>query len=209
MTKRTLMPLIIGIAVIGVSILIARTVVENREPSDVVAQRYISDFYGFSFDYPTRYHIREYLPERISIGQIVQDGFIDDALVSIEAGGEEGYGSYDEYLFDRTRQYCAADSPVVTISCDQIEQRQPFTTNSGLTGDAFYLRRVEQSIQTGQSTTTSYGPLFAFNITPNTQHPYAALIIHPPLASTAADTVAPFIQIIAETVTIQRVENRQ
>ncbi len=180
----------------------------NTNNADNTEQTYTSDTYGFSFDIAAGYTYKEYTDEIIAIGNPVgQDGFDAVAEVNVvKSGGEGGYHSFNDFLFETSRNICAADGPGATIYCDKIMQRESYTTESGLESTRFYLNRVHENLDTGEKAESAFGPLFAFNIAANTpESKFSALVVRPPANLTSGEIDAELVQNIADSVHVDKV----
>jgi membrane-bound inhibitor of C-type lysozyme len=177
--------------------------------SDVSATNtYTSGKYGFSFDIAGGYTYKEYTDEIISIGTPVgEDGFDAVAEVHVvKSGGEGGYKSFDDFVFESSRNVCAADGPSATIYCDKVQSKEPYTSPNGLEGIAFYLNRVHEDLSTKEKAESAFGPLFSFNITANTpDSKFSALVVRPPANLTAEEINSEMVRKIADSVRIDKV----
>lgn len=171
---------------------------------------YTNQDYGFFFEYPPQFAVQEFNPEHVAIGSSTADGFNSVAEVTVLLDEDETtYGSYEQFLADRARVMCAADGPEATIGCTDIERESAFESTSGLTGVEFYLVEQTRNLQTGTTTSASKGPFYAFNLAANaTGTPYAALIVHPPIAAPEDAVNAALIRSIARSVQINRTPTR-
>jgi hypothetical protein len=171
---------------------------------------YANSVYGFSFEIPEGYEYNKYTEEIISVGHKTEGGFDSSAEVQVSmSGGEGGYQSFDAFLFDSTKNMCAADGPRETIYCDRIIQEQPFETSLGLSGTVFYQNRVTKNLETGEEETDAFGPIFAFNIQANTPgSKFSALIVRAPSNLRPADVNSELIRQIAESIKIDKIGQR-
>jgi hypothetical protein len=150
-----------------------------------ISQVYESSTYGYSFAYPADLALVEYQPFAVAVGDAIPDGLTAYAEADVSESGEEGgYASFEEYEFERGRNFCAADGPNESISCDKIVSREPFTTDTGISGDKLTFRLIHKDLKEGTQTESTFGPVYAFNIQANTpDSKYSALFIYPPLAT--------------------------
>jgi len=169
---------------------------------------YTSETYGYSFVYPDSLDVQEYTPEHVALGRRqVEDGF--DAVVEAGVFTADGDSAvaFDDFVVDRARTLCAADGPRTSMRCTDVEQRTPFTTATGLTGEVFYLKHETVDIASGAIDSVSgRGPFFVFQLSANA--PAAALIIRPPTNLAPDDVDSELVRQIANSIRIDRVEQR-
>lgn len=210
MSRNTVIGLILAALVIATAIAAALQGFEGWPATDGNGERgiYRNPVYAYSLEYPSGLALAQYVPEHVSIGRPTEDGF--QTFVNVEvalSGGEGGYESFEEYLFERGRVICAADSPRETISCDMVEERSEYRTEAGADGVELYLRLVRQNLASGTTTTERFGPVFAFDLsrrTPGSE--YSALFIYVPLASLGIEDAPIEARDIAGTVSLGRGE---
>jgi hypothetical protein len=150
---------------------------------------FVSLVYGFSFSAPAPLAVKEYAPESLSVGQPApEDGF--DAVADIRlytAGKDARYNSFDAFALETLRNACAAVGPGEAVICTQAQQRQPFTTESGLTGEVLYLERIHETFATGETQIDGFGPILLFNLSgAATGAEFSALAVQPPANLEAA-----------------------
>lgn len=166
--------------------------------------------YGYSFQFPAQYDLLEYGFENVSIGTRTEGGIDAVAEVVIHtAATTTEYASFEDFVYGESRLACAADSPTETINCTEVEQVQPFTTGTGLSGAIFYLAETRRNLSTGTTARSGKGPFIAFNLSAHVpEYQYTALVVRPPvvLAPDAVDTE--LLRDIADTLELIPVEER-
>lgn len=170
--------------------------------------RYESDAYGFSFSYPASLEAHPYTPEIIAVGTSTTNGFDTAVEVRIlESAGEGGYENFAEFVFEHGRNLCAADGPTGSIECTRVIERVPFTTDTGVNGDAVSFELVARDFRAGSSATSTFGPVYAFNIAPNVpRSAFAALLVYQPLASVEAAAQPALVRAVAASIRIDALE---
>lgn len=171
----------------------------------IALHTYTNQMYGYSIVYADDLEVEEYTPEIVSIGTgNIAGGF--DSVVDISvarSGGEGGYESFEEFAFERSRNFCAADGPSETIHCDTVESRTAFTSSTGVRGHELYLTLVHENFSTGASSTTRFGPVYAFDISDQVEgSAFSALLIYQPLPSFLGSPDAASVQAIAESLSV-------
>lgn len=182
------------------------------EPGGSTTEReYRNPSYGYSFRYPPGWSVMEYTDQAVSVGTSTPGGFesvVDLSVAESEADGS--YRSFDEFAVDRAQTLCAADGPMETINCPSVQRRGEYVAESGLTAMALYLNLVRQNVVAGTSTSSIFGPVYAFNLGPNaaTSTPYTGLLIYQPLPSLVAQPNVGLVTQIADSLYLERLENR-
>jgi hypothetical protein len=174
------------------------------ETGEVASRTYTNDVYRYSFAYPAGYTVEEYSDEVVAVGNREGDGFESLTDVAFVSSGEEGgHESFDEYLFERVRILCAADGPDVTMYCDAVESSVPFENKNGISGTEINLRLIQLHIGTGAGATSTFCPVYAFNVAANVpDSDHAALLVYKPLAAFAATDDTKLAGIVAESLMI-------
>jgi hypothetical protein len=166
---------------------------------------YTNEMYGYSIVYPDEVEVEEYTPEVISIGtRTLAGGFDSDVDVSVaRSGGEGGYEDFEAFAFERSRNFCAADGPSETIHCERIESRSLFTSTTGVLGEELYLTLVHENFSTGASSTTRFGPIYAFDMSDRVEgSAFTALFIYEPLPSFIDSPDSVSVRDIAESLSL-------
>lgn|GEM_PF-985893 len=178
----------------------------NTPPSPAASVEYSNSVYGYSFEYPDSLELHVYSPDHVAVGRETENGF-DAAL---EAGVFLAENSdtmpYEEFVADRARTLCAADSPRTSLRCTDLQQQMPFETQTGLTGEVFYLKHETVEPSSGTITAESgRGPFFAFNISANAPAArHAVLLIRPPTTLEPTQVDSELIRAVANTLRINR-----
>jgi hypothetical protein len=109
---------------------------ESEGGFEVPTARYVNTTYGFSIEYPDTMDIREYTPERISIGFAAGDGFDPHLEITVDT---DSAASFNELVDRKARDSCAADGPGISINCTTIQRRGTLRAKSREKGDVLYL----------------------------------------------------------------------
>lgn len=145
---------------------------------------YTNTEYGYSFSYDTSYKLEAYVPQYVSLYDESTDPRTGVVDVSVDIANAEdgGFDSYESYIQDRAKVYCAADGPHGSLRCTKVTRKEPINTALGLTGTVFYL---ELEARIGTTTTMrEVGPFYAFDVSQNVpESRFAVLLIRPTLAS--------------------------
>lgn len=197
---------------LGALVLIASAVVwlfmqidgPPRRPPPVTHETYTNATYGYTVSYPAGSSLLEHTPEIVALGSTTPlgvDASVELALV--ESGGEAGYGSLSEYVFERTRLLCAADGPDETLNCDQVLAQETFTTAQGRAGMELYLRLLHTRFSTGETIAAQFGPIYAFDMREHVPaSPFAVLLIYQPLPSFMAEPHPETVRGVARSFTL-------
>jgi len=180
MNTRIILIVLAAVLVIGS---IAFFVTQNRSTEDAAVRSYTNTTYGYTFRLPEPYEVMEYTPENISVGTPVGEGFESEVDVAYMESGEEGaYENFEEFLFERTRLLCAADGPDESLDCTRIARIRTLETSDGESGYELMLELTRRTHSTGEMATSTYGPLFAFDVSErDPESAYAAIVVYQPL----------------------------
>jgi hypothetical protein len=152
---------------------------------------YNNPTYGYSLNVPAGYETLEYTAEIVAVGTPIEDGFDAVANVEVMTPFEDvGEQTFEEFVFNRAMNLCAADGPGMSISCTAVESTEPFETVAGQQGTLFYLTEEQRNLETDEVQTGSKGPFIALDISEQLpEESYAALLIYPaiPLAPDEVD----------------------
>jgi hypothetical protein len=164
--------------------------------------------YGYSFLFPAEYDVLEFGFENISIGTRTEEGI--DALaevVVITAASTTDYTNFEDFVYGEARIACGTDTATEVVTCGDIEQVQPFSTGSGLSGTIFYISESRRTTATGATTEGGKGPFIAFNISASVpRYEYTALIVQPPFTLPLESVNSELLRQIADTVKLIPVE---
>lgn len=164
-------------------------------------QIYSSEVYGFLLEVPASADIEEYQPGYIAIGERQGEGFASKADVEVVESMGEVHATFDAFLYARTQNMCAADGPGASISCTGLAESAAFRTATGETGTHFYLMEETRNMVSGEVSTASKGPFFAFRRTAGVaEGAYSALVVHVPIALLREEVDTFFIERVAYSV---------
>ncbi len=166
-------------------------------------ETYHNAAYSYSFTYPASLLLEEYQPNAVVVGERSGTGIVPYAEIDVmESGGEGGYHSFEAYVFERGRTFCAADGPYESISCDRIASSEPFVTASGIKGEKVMLHLVHQNFATDTQTESEFGPVYAFDMRGRIAgSDFSALFVRPSLGTGGDGAHADLISSIAESLT--------
>ena len=156
---------------------------KDRGAEETPVRSYTNATYGYTFRLPEPYEVMEYTPENISVGTPNGEGFDSEVDVAyMESGGEGGYENFEAFLFERTRLLCAADGPNESLDCTRIARLRTLETSGGATGYELTLELTRLTPSTGETATSTYGPMFAFDVSErDPESAYAAIVVYQPL----------------------------
>ena len=143
---------------------------------------YMSSTYGFSFSYPDSLDIKEFSPERISIGTKGIAVFKNLVDISIIKGGPDNKAqSFEEFVLDESRLACSSITIASSLYCTRIDDVfsiKPFTSSAGGSGQVFYLKAEGKKVSTGISVSERRGPFYTFNTSSFTPNMMSFLLIN-------------------------------
>lgn len=198
-TRNLWIPVVALLAFVLIWLLVRGNDAPERE-----AVTYVNDAYGFSFVVPDAYEIAEYAPESVSVGRAEDGTFRSAADVRVYQAGEgSGHDSFETFVVDTLRNMCAADGPGETIFCDQVESRDSFPAETGISGEVLYLHRVHEDLMTGAQEIGSFGPVIVYDFAANVPGAqFAMLAVSPPADLASGDIDGQLVRSVAETVRI-------
>ncbi|OHB02875.1 MAG: hypothetical protein A2920_00325 [Candidatus Zambryskibacteria bacterium RIFCSPLOWO2_01_FULL_43_17] len=178
---------------------------EKLTPAIVVERKpilYRSEIYGFSFSYPEGYELTVESPEKISVGRKNIRGI--ETLVEIslvKSGDDTGIQSFEEFVLDGSRELCAINHALLSLSCtriDDIVRIAPFMSDAGTNGQVFYLKAEVKENTTGKTLGKRRGPFYTFNTSPSTPNEMSFVAIYNPVVLDAEDANEDLIESIAK-----------
>ncbi|HEX2792616.1 MAG TPA: hypothetical protein VHO23_02780 [Candidatus Paceibacterota bacterium] len=144
----------------------------------------------YAFSYPVKYDLKEYRDGSTAIGIGSGDGFDSTVAVSVVESEESAittpFDTIEAFLTSQAKLLCAADGPGESLSCSTVESVTPFTNEQGVFAFELYLT-LDHTVLGGETTSTTFGPVFAFPISPNGDDAYAGILVYPPLTAFALD----------------------
>lgn len=152
---------------------------------------------NYSFSYPGFAPLHEYSRGNEQVGYQDKKTFVPliDVMQYTSDPDAALPSSYTAYIGKQAQYLCGSDGPdSVTCSSPKIE---PFTTTSGVAGSKISLTLTRTNLSTGAIATSTYAPIYAFNMTkPATKdraYRYDALFIYPSLSAQLVGTSSPVI----------------
>lgn len=171
----------------------------GMRPASTTAE-YVNKHYGYSFVYPAAYTLSEYTPEMQSIQDPNATDVHDLATVHVRSSTNgDTNPNFEAFVEKDAGIFCAADGPTVSMRCTGIASKEPFRS-AGEDGLKFFLNKEVKSAN-GAVASSTWGPLFAFQLSKTATSSFTALYIVPPL-SMIDTTVASYPEALAKTVRI-------
>jgi len=164
--------------------------------------------YGYAFRYPDTLDFHVYTPDDVALGRETEDGFTAVLEAGVFKAEDDSPAAYEDFVADRARTLCAADGPGTSLRCTDVQQRVPFETETGLTGDVFYLKHETVDVASGTvSAQSGRGPFFVFNLSANVPTArHAVLIIRPPVTLEPDAIDSEWVRRVASRVRIDKIE---
>lgn len=178
----------------------AREFEEAVETIEAERKVYENEGYGFSFTVPGDVQVVSH-----ETGADISDPRLESQMASIQVirntAGEE-VGMYEEFVLDAVRMNCVADAASISVVCTEIRNLAPFTTQSGVKGQVFYLAG-ERKGSDGVPMPILKGPFFTFNLSANTPGVMSFLLVGSPMHATVDQVDSEFVEEVAHTVEIE------
>lgn len=144
----------------------------------------------YTYQYPAKYDLEEYRNGSTAVGKASGDGFESTVAVMVVESNDTAsttpYANMEEFLASQARLLCDADGPTESFSCSGVERVTSATNDNGEFYFEFYLT-LNQQVTGGQTSSTTFGPIFAFPLPPSTRDAYAGVLVYPPLTALAFD----------------------
>lgn len=153
----------------------------------------------FSFTYPRTYFAKEYAAGVVSIGIGNDETIVPYIEVSRYKSDPESAQpkSFDEFIKRQAGALCGADGPIESVMCTQVGET-PYTNANGEDGVKLDLTLVRKNLKTATTSTSTYGPMYVFNVTPkptaDSPLHYAAVFIYPSLSAFLHGTTTPELE---------------
>lgn len=154
---------------------------------------------SFSFTYPRTYFAKEYAAGVVSIGMGNDETIVPYIEVDKYRSDPESATpkSFEDFIKHQASVLCGADGPIESVTCTQIGIT-PYTNANGEDGSKLDLTLIRKNLKTGTTTSSTYGPLYVFNVTPtpSADSPlhYAAVFIYPSLSAFLHGTTTPELE---------------
>ena len=189
----------VAAAAVALSLLLVGCRGERERGFDIPTEKYVSTTYGFSVDYPDTMDVREYIPDRVSIGFTAGDGF--DARVEITVDTDSA-DSFDELMERKARDSCYADSPTTSLSCGTIQRRGRLRARSGERGEVLYLTLLVSEPGGVVVDSMLRGPYVGFELPDSSDLP-TVLFIRAPMTRQLYETDVELVTNVARSLEIQ------
>lgn len=171
----------------------------KEEPGfEVPTARLEIEEYDFSVAYPDTLDVREYIPERTSIGFAMGDGF--DARTEIALDSDSTL-TYEALVEQATLNSCYADGPGISLRCIDIERRGTVRAETREEGEIFYM--TMEVTEDGRVTDTMpRGPYVAFDLSSRRGTP-TVLFVRAPATRQLWETDVDLVLNIARSLRIE------
>lgn len=151
---------------------------------------------NFSFDYPREYKTQEFARGTVIVGDKQSNIFTPLVEVIVYQSDPDATlpPTFDTYMNRQALALCGSDS-VEKITCSNIIAT-PYTSSQGLLGQELSLTLTRENLESGTSTTETFGPVYVFNTTRFVADPadtlrYRAIFVYPSFASVVAGSTSP------------------
>lgn len=172
---------------------------EEEGGFEVPVARLEVEEYGFSVAYPDTFDIREYIPERISIGFAQGGGFDARAEIAVDS---DSTLTYDALVEHATLNSCFADGPGISLQCIDIEHLETVRAETGEVGDILYM--TMELTENGRVTDTMRrGPYVAFDLSAKMGTP-TVLFVRAPITRQLWETD---VELVLNTARSLRIED--
>src|SRR3989344_1636158 len=119
----------------------------------------------------------------------------------VKSGDDTGIQSFEEFVLDGSRELCAINHALLSLSCtriDDIVRIAPFMSDAGTNGQVFYLKAEVKENTTGKTLGKRRGPFYTFNTSPSTPNEMSFVAIYNPVVLDAEDANEDLIESIAK-----------
>lgn len=152
----------------------------------------------FSFTYPRIYHAEDYARGVATLGKKEGEVFTPYVEISRYRSDPDTAtpATFDLFMKQQAGALCGADDSIESITCTEVGVT-PYTSPKGVVGQKLALTLVRKNLKTGTTTSSTYAPLYVFNITSTatstSANPkrYSAIFIYPSLSAFLSGTTNP------------------
>lgn len=181
---------------IGAAILIGLGIYLTRDEWMPRAANISYNDKNFSFNYPREHRIQEFARGTVIVGNKQDDVFTPLVEVIVYQSDPDAAlpVTFDAYMERQALALCGSDS-VEKITCSNVIAA-PYTNAQGLLGQQLSLTLTRENLESGTSTTETFGPVYVFNTTRFVADPadtlrYRAIFVYPSFASVVAASTSP------------------
>jgi hypothetical protein len=171
---------------------------KGKEGFDIPTAHYVSSTYGFSVAYPDTMDVREYVPERISIGFAAGDGFDARVEIAVESDSAD---SFESLLERKALDSCFADSPSISLSCTTIDHRGSVRAASREEGKVLYLTLLVTDSTGAAVDSMPRGPYIGFELPSAPARP-TVLFVRAPMTRQLWETNVELVTNVARSLEI-------
>lgn len=189
---------------IGAAILLGLTIYLTRDVWTPLPENISYREKNFSFVYPREYRVEEYNRGAVSIG-IKQDNSFSPFVEVVRYENDHDAAlpsTFDVYIKRQAEALCGSDGPVENLTCSDAVS-VPYTSAQGLEGQELSLTLLRTNLESGTTTTETYGPVYVFNVTQPVEDPedtfrYRAIFVYPSFSSAASGNAN--FELLAQTI---------
>jgi hypothetical protein len=159
---------------------------------------YRNEEYGFEFEYPSDYLVREL--DRITITKpIGEEGYSAGVEIYLESDRIDGFPaigspvldtselSFEEFANYAAREHCFVKGTMGMVSCDKVIKQTSFMLLSGIEGYEIYVNVVDMGVERDEegeiietkSTESEKGPIFALDVAEQTNNKLRGIFFEP------------------------------
>lgn len=153
---------------------------------------------GFTFVYPHASDAEEYAPGAVVVGNSSEDGVFSPLVEVVRYQSDREVAlppTFDAYVKRQALALCGSDGGVESLSCTDAAAA-PYTSAQGLEGQELTLTLLRTNLESGTTTTETFGPIYVFNMTRPVENPeealrYRALFVYPSFAAATSGSTSP------------------
>jgi hypothetical protein len=164
---------------------------------------YKNSVYGYALTYPSTLDVKEYTDDTTVFGTVSADAV--DAVVEarvVTAQGEAGQTVQDAIAVQLSN-FCAADGPESSFSCNGILSTEPYATENGDAGFVLTLKGELKDIKSGTVTIVPTGPYYVLIIASSATIS-RALVVSPPEHLAPTEINGEVVRAVAESAYLSK-----
>lgn len=144
---------------------------------------YRSSNYGYSFSYPRTLTLEETSSRRVAIGSTGEAGFTEQAVVQV-VRTETPTANFRTFITGEIRRLCATEIDSAATTCGAIVSEESVRTEGSLLATKYVF-----SVTAAGATTTTFGPVYAFDVTGTIpSYAHAGILVYPPVSQVLIGT---------------------
>ena len=128
---------------------------------------YQNEGYGFEFEYPLSYTLKEDSVNYISLRKMENEKVKCSFNVAIEdnrSGTNDSKLTFEEFATELALENCAVDDPDKSVYCTEVTEIKPFINENKISGYEIYLNEATEDSLNNKISNRIRGPIFVMDV---------------------------------------------